>query len=145
MMTAPIETPPGSETPYEPWGFTAAQRYALGIFVSLLIAFLGIQYVRRPARLEPATSRQAALTLPRRMDPNTASALELTRIPNLAEALAQKIIEYREARKAVAEDGIVFRQPEDLTHIVGLKQKTLEQFLPYLEFPADPEEPATAP
>ena len=144
-MTLPPETPQGSEASTEAWGFMPSQRYALGVLVSLLIIFLMIQYVRRPRRLEMGNATQSALTLPRRLDPNTASALELTRIPNLAEALAGKIIAYREARKAVSEDGIVFRQPEDLTHIPGIKEKTLSQFLPYLEFPPDAEEPATAP
>ena len=77
--------------------------------------------------------------MPRRVDPNTATAAELTRIPHLAEALAARIIDYREKRKGLADGGIVFREPADLTRVPGLGKATVEQLRPYLEFPEDEE------
>ena len=133
----------------ESWGWTRPQRAGLGILLAILLTFLLIQYLRRPARLDDpvVTYNGEAITLPRRVDPNTATAAELTRIPHLAEALAGKIIDYREKRKRLTEDGIVFREPADLSKIPGLGKATVEQLRPYLEFPEDAAEtqPATGP
>ena len=82
---------------------------------------------------------QTALGLPGRVNPNTATLQELTRIPHLAEGLAKKIIDYRTARQSQTADGIVFHQPGDLTQVPSLKQKTLDMLMPYLEFPEETE------
>jgi Helix-hairpin-helix motif len=133
--SAPPSAPP---TPPDEWGWTRPQRIGLATLLFLLLALLTIQYLRRPARLtDPIIIHGNPITLPTRIDPNTATAAELTRIPHLGEKLAAKIIDYREARKPLTPDAIVFHTPEDLTHIPGLGPKTLDQLRPYLQFPDD--------
>ncbi|MCL2641708.1 MAG: helix-hairpin-helix domain-containing protein [Phycisphaerales bacterium] len=119
---------------------THSHRIAFATLTSLLLMFLLIQYLRRPIPFDERSITQSPFTLSTRIDPNTASLPELTRIPHLAEGLAQKIIDYRTTRLPQSPDGIIFRQPADLTRVPGLRQKTLELLLPYLEFPEEPEE-----
>jgi competence ComEA-like helix-hairpin-helix protein len=108
------------------------------MLLALLLTLLTVQYLRRPARLdEPAVLHGQPIRLPTRIDPNTATAEQLTRIPHLGDKLAAKIIDYREARKPLTPDNIVFHAAEDLSHISGLGRKTLDQLRPYLQFPDD--------
>jgi len=135
--TRPQETA-GPDAP-EPWGWTPRQRLGLGILLTLLLGFLVIQFVRRPARLhEPAViTHEQPVLLPQLVDPNTATPQELARIPHLGDALAQKIVQYRAARKSVAADSIVFRQPGDLDAVPGIGPKLIEQLTPFFKFPED--------
>ncbi len=151
-MTVPPDPdssiPPDAQDTPDEWGWSRPQRMGLGCMLFLLLLFLTIQYTRRPFLLnDPAVIvRGERITLPTRTDPNTATALELTRIPHLGDKLAAKIIDYRERRKPLTPEGIVFHTPEDLSHIPGLGTKTLEQLRPYLQFPDDAEtQPATPP
>jgi DNA uptake protein ComE-like DNA-binding protein len=109
----------------------------------MLLVLLIIQYVRRPFRLDDhaVLIQGEQVTLPQRVDPNTATAAELARIPHLGEATAAKIIAYREARIATAADGIVFRRQDDLDNIPGVGKALIEQFAPFLEFPGIPIQP----
>ena len=136
---APIRPPDGADPePPEPWGWTRRQRIGLGILLTLLLAFLAIQFVRRPARLnEPAVlTHDPAVVLPRQVDPNIATPQELARLPHIGDTLAQKIVEYRQVRTANSADGIVFRQPGDLDAVPGIGPKLVEQMTPFLKFPA---------
>ena len=135
-------SPPRNGTepePPEPWGWTRRQRIGLGILLTLLLAFLVIQFVRRPARLnEPATvTHDPTVLLPRQVDPNIATPQELARLPHIGDTLAQKIVDYREARAPNSADGIVFRQPGDLDAVPGIGPKLVEQMTPFLKFPAE--------
>ncbi|HUO08029.1 MAG TPA: helix-hairpin-helix domain-containing protein [Phycisphaerae bacterium] len=123
------------------WGWSRPQRTALAILLSLLLALLLIQYLRRPFRLDdPITLLHGQpLTLPSRIDPNTATLEELTRIPHIGEKVAAKLLAYRDARKPLTPDNIVFRSPEDLARIPGLGKKTATDLTPYFEFPPDPD------
>src|SRR5271163_4662380 len=147
-MSAP---PPSIDDHPEPtktdWGWTPAQRTGLAILLSLLLAFLIIRYIRRPFQLNDSLVilHNQPTTLPTRIDPNTASFEELSRIPHLGENLVNKIIDYREARKPLTPDNIVFHQPEDLEHIQGIGKSTADQLRPYLQFPDDPDDPDTQP
>jgi hypothetical protein len=131
-MTDPTAAP-------EPWGWNRHQRIGLGILVFLLLAFLAVQYLRRPFRLDdPAVIVDGrTITLPRRIDPNTATIPDLSRIPHIGETLAGKIIQYRDARKAAAADGIVFHRPADLHAVPGIGTKLIDQLRPFLMFPDD--------
>jgi hypothetical protein len=150
MSTAP--PPTGRETaspaagsahaqvsPREPWGWNRRQRRGLGILLGLLLICLTIQWVRRPYRLDDhaVVIDGEPVTLPERSDPNTASAEELARIPHLGDALAARIVQYRDARTSTAADGVVFRRPADLDPIPGLGPKLIDQLSPYLRFPED--------
>ncbi len=139
-MTTPAQIPP-TLPPREPWGWTRKQRIGLGVLCTALLVILTITYVRRPARLDDhaVLVHNEVVLLPQRVNPNTATLQELSRIPHLGEALAARIITYRDARKATAKDGIVFRQAADLDNVPEIGKKLIAQFEPFLEFP----EPAT--
>jgi hypothetical protein len=141
----PGQDPPTGSPPIPPredWGWTRTQRLGLGILLAILIGVLVIQYAQRPARLDdPVVMNDGQMvTLPRRVDPNTATLAELTRISHIGEKLAAKIIEYREARKPLTSDAIVFHRLEDMGRIAGLGKSVLQQVRPYLQFPDDAEE-----
>jgi hypothetical protein len=127
----------------ESWGWTRRQRIGLGILVTLLLVFLGIQWWRRPARLDDRAVliRGDPVLLPQRIDPNTATQAELARIPHIGDAMAQRIIQYRESRKPNSADGIVFRQAGDLDGVPGIGPKLVGQIAPFFQFPD--ETPAT--
>jgi len=127
----------------ESWGWTRKQRAGLGILLFILLALLTVQFLRRPARLDDpkVIVDGRAVTLPVRMDPNTATLEELARIPHLGETLAGKIVAYRSARAATAADGIVFHQLGDLDAVPGIGKKVLEQIEPFLAFPGAASQP----
>ena len=127
----------------EPWGWTRRQRIGLGILVTLLLVFLAIHWAQRPARLDDGAVliRGEPVLLPQRMDPNTATQAELARIPHIGDAMAKRIIQYRESRKPNSADGIVFRQAGDLDGVPGIGPKLVGQIAPFFQFPD--ETPAT--
>jgi len=129
--------------PPEPWGWTRRQRIGLGILLGLLVTFLAIGYLRRPAQLdEPAQLADSQPLLLQLLDPNTATAAELARVPHLGDTLAARIVSYRQARQGTAGGGIVFRTAHDLDAVPGIGPKLVEQFAPFFKFP---EEDATRP
>jgi len=111
----------------------------LGILLTVLLGFLVILLVRRPARLhEPAVlTHDQTVVLPRQVDPNSASAQELARLPHIGDTLAQRIVQYRDARRPNSADGIVFRQAGDLDAVPGIGSKLVEQMAPFLRFPEE--------
>ncbi len=137
-----MSTQPNPDQP-EPWGWTRRQRLGLGVLVSLLLVFLALQWWRRPARLDDGAVliHGDPVLLPQRIDPNTATQAELARIPHIGDATAQRIIQYRESRKANTADGIVFRQASDLDAVPGIGPKLVGQITPFFTFPD--ETPAT--
>ncbi len=62
---------------------------------------------------------------PVRLDPNTASAAQLQRLPGIGPALAARIIEYREQLGR-------FDHARDLTRVRGIGPRTLERFEPFI-------------
>lgn len=142
---APAGRESQTEIPREEWGWTRRQRVGLGILLTILLAILTVQAIRRPYRIDDADQLVAGdshFSLPQRVDPNRATAEELSRIPRIGEAMARKILQYREARIATVADGIVFHQLSDMDAIPGVGKKTLEQWGPFLQFP---DEAATQP
>lgn len=148
-MTAPARPPaapqksPQSQSLPEPapesWGWTRAHRIGLGLLVAALLLLLAVQFARRPLRLtDPLTlipSPPGSTSLPTRVDPNTATAAELSRIPHIGPKLAEAIVRYRDARQHGVADGIVFSRLEDLDRVPGIGKKLLEQIEPYVDFP----------
>lgn len=63
-----------------------------------------------------------------RLDPNTAPAAELDRLPGVGPALADRIVEARA-------DG-AFRSVADLTRVPGVGERTAERLAPHLTFDA---------
>lgn len=133
--------PNGAQSaPHESWGWTRRQRIGLGVLLAMLFAILTYQYIRRPANLDdPSVVVDGqSVSLPRQINPNTATLQELARIPHIGDTLATKIIAYRDARVPIATGGVVFRQVSDLDKVPGIGKKVLEQIAPFLEFPETP-------
>ncbi len=72
-----------------------------------------------------------------RIDPNTAAWEELATLPGIGEAIARRIVEYRDrARARSTESAPVFRKPEDLTAVKGIGPRTVARIGPFLRFDA---------
>jgi len=74
-----------------------------------------------PQRFQAATER---------IDPNTASAASLRRLPGIGQVRADAIIAYRAGHGAPR-----FVRPEDLTAVAGIGPGTIRQIAPYLTLP----------
>jgi competence protein ComEA len=94
------------------------------------------------AEQENVRSRRRALPLApgERLDPNTADADELQRLPRIGPALAQRVVEHREAHGP-------FRSLADLDAVPGIGPAVLSGIAPHLTLPAaaPPSRPAAAP
>jgi competence protein ComEA len=87
-----------------------------------MAAFYSGGYLRslRMERLEWAEEK---------INPNTADAASLMRLPNIGPARAHAIVEYRQKADAVA-----FESAEDLESVRGIGPKTVEGMHPWLRF-----------
>jgi competence protein ComEA len=80
------------------------------------------------ALLASAERRRQPLTLGERLDPNMEDADELARLPGIGRALAERIVDEREA-------GGPFNALGDLTRVAGIGPATLERLGPFLDLP----------
>ncbi len=72
-----------------------------------------------------------------RIDPNLAGWEELAGLPGIGEAIARRIVEYREKhRDRPAGSAPVFRKPEDLAAVKGVGPRTVARIEPFLRFDA---------
>ncbi|MEX0912619.1 MAG: helix-hairpin-helix domain-containing protein, partial [Gemmatimonadota bacterium] len=76
--------------------------------------------------LERARVRDAPLEPGERIDPNTAAAEQLARLPRIGPSLAERIVSYRRAAGG-------FRTPDDLLGVPGIGPAVLEGIAPYLQ------------
>ena len=153
----PIDTSGDPASSRTPW----AVHVACYVLLALLLAWILVQRYLRPMVLEPgiavaascpagaqnAASSPPASPLDQRIDPNTASWSEMTRLPRIGEQIAKRIVEYRESHRAAAvpasDSGIatsppVFTCPQDLAKVRGIGPKTVELISPHLKFPSPP-------
>lgn len=159
-MTAPqppIDTSGDPASSRTPWSV----HVACYILLALLLAWILVQRYLRPLVLEPgitvaascpagtqnAASSQSASPLDQRIDPNTASWSELTRLPRIGEQIAKRIVEYRQSHRPAttpasdsggATSPPVFTCPQDLGKIRGIGPKTVELIAPHLKLPPPP-------
>jgi len=75
-----------------------------------------------PAFAAPAQQAQAEV---KPVDINTADAAELQKVPGIGEALARRIVEFREANGR-------FEKVDDLLNVRGIGVTSLEKLRPYL-------------
>lgn len=69
------------------------------------------------------------------VNPNTADFGELTALPEVGPAMAERIIAFRRQHQAApAATGPAFRSAADLQQIRGIGPKTVERLTPYLTF-----------
>lgn len=71
------------------------------------------------------------------LDPNTATAAELRLLPRVGQALADRIVQYRQEQVALHPGQPVFRRVEDLDAIRGIGPAMLEHLRPHLRFPQE--------
>ncbi len=146
-MSTPSPSPPPTSTEAPP-SFRGV--YVAGyILLGLLLAGVLFQRWFRPLVLadpisvvstrpaiEPVARRpEAGGEIDPRIDPNTASWAELTSLPRVGEAMAKRIVEYRESRLASEPGRPAFTCPQDLEPIRGIGPQTIEQIAPRLRFP----------
>jgi competence ComEA-like helix-hairpin-helix protein len=90
----------------------------------------------------PAGSTAAPL-LDTRVNPNTATWSELTRLTGIGEVMAKRIVAYREEHRS-SPGSPVFRSAEDLGRVKGIGAKTIAAIRDQLRFEDSPK-PAAAP
>jgi competence protein ComEA len=94
--------------------------------VALLLVACGVA-LGAPALAAQADSKAGAGSgAVRQVDLNKASAEELTSIPGIGVALAQRIIEFREKEGP-------FRRVEDLMKVKGIGEKSFEKMRPHVK------------
>ena len=112
--------------------WTTRNVMALLILCATGLGVLAWRYAERPLevgeQVPPNYARIQAAT--ERLNPNTASAVSLQRLPGIGPAKARAIIEYRQAHGPVA-----FSSPGDLAAVKGFGKTTVDHLTPYLEFP----------
>ena len=98
--------------------------------LALLLATGLYRLVQRPALVDAAPLEASAPGI----DPNTAPWYDLARLPRVGEALAKRIVTFREAAK---QNGTPrpFERPDDLQTVPGIGPKTTERLQPFLRFP----------
>jgi competence protein ComEA len=83
------------------------------------------------AELELERIRRTPLQPGERIDPNTAPPEQLARLPRIGQALAQRIVDHREARGP-------FRSLESMREVSGIGPALLEGIAPFLALSAAP-------
>jgi len=102
----------------------------------LLVYVLGTRCVR-PLFLDEIipVDPVAVGRVEQRIDPNIAGWEELADLPGIGEAIARRIVEYREKHAASrAGSAPVFRKPEDLAAVKGVGPRTVARMAPFLRF-----------
>lgn len=93
----------------------------------------GLDLAAHIENVEAAVAEREAAERPlepgERLDPNTATATELTRLPRVGPALAERIVADREASGR-------YRTLEDLGRVAGVGERTLELLAPHVSLRA---------
>ena len=117
--------------------WTLRQRLALSLLILLILTYLFILHVSHPSRIttpQPYEGPRAS-ELRDQLDPNTATAEDLSALPNLGPAMARRIVEDREQFQKSHPNEPAYEKIEDLQRIKGIGPATLENLRPYLRFP----------
>lgn len=144
-MNEPAASPlPPQASPRVPFRVHLA---CYGILAVLMVYALVFRWLRPvlledPVQIDPGRVAQVE----HRVDPNTATWPELAGLPGIGEALAKRIVAYREDHHRANGGGsttLVFRSPEDLDAVKGIGPKLVERLRPHLRFA--PEQAASQP
>jgi len=135
-LTAPLAERVQSRSIIEVF-WTPRQRLALSLLILLILASLLILTASHPSRISNPQSPQAprASELQDKLDPNTATAEDLSALPNLGPAMARRIIEDRDQFQKSHPNQPAYKKIEDLQRVKGFGPATLENLKPYLQFP----------
>jgi len=118
--------------------WTPRQRLALSVIILLILSYLLIRYQFTPARIsnpQPPDAPRAS-DLQDKLDPNTATADDLSSLPNLGPAMARRIIDDRNQFQKSHPNQPPYKSLADLLRVKGIGPATLENLRPYLRFPA---------
>ena len=121
--------------------WTPSQLAALIVLCLAAAAGLAVRYAHRSVpigELVPVDAKRAEAA-EERINPNTASAGSLQRLPGIGPARARAIVSYRESPGVVP-----FRSAADLARVPGLGPATVGRLKLLLQFPPTPAT-ATAP
>jgi competence protein ComEA len=123
--------------------WTPRQRLALSLLILLILAYLLILYINHPARISTPQPHDGprAQELQDQLDPNTATAADLSALSNLGPAMGRKIIEDREHFQKDHPNEPAYNKIEDLMRIKGIGPATIENLRPYLRFPTTQQSP----
>ncbi len=83
----------------------------------------------------PTGEGPRARELTDKLDPNTATAADLSAIPELGEKRAAEIVAYRDDALRRHPGTIIFREPESLLVVKGIGVGTVRNIERYLKFP----------
>ena len=127
--------------------WTLRQRLALSLLILLILTYLFILHVSHPSRISTPQPSQAprASELEDKLDPNTATADDLSALPNLGPAMARRILEDREQFQKSHPNEPAYKTLNDLQRIKGIGPATLENLRPYLRFPTTQPTPVLPP
>lgn len=96
---------------------------AANVAFLLCLFFVGSVFFKTPA--------SAPITIDSKINPNTASAASLVRLPSIGYAMAEAIIEYRNTYSG---ENKPFQMPADLIKVHGIGPKKAEAIAAYLRF-----------
>lgn len=118
------------------------QRRVLLVLLTIFLAVLAGKYAcnrRYVSNPQPETPPRYN-ELADKVDPNTADWQTLAALPGIGERRARDIVEFRERKRAQANDPalVVFDAPGDLLYIRGVGVAIVEGLKPYLLFPRAP-------
>ena len=116
--------------------WTPSQRKAILALTLPLLIFLLMGIMRRPFLVgdPPPESSARGQDIANRLDPNTATAEELSAIPNLGEKKAHEIVEFRDSFYSHHVDKTAFVRGEDLMQIKGFGVGTVKNLEPYFAY-----------
>ena len=99
--------------------FTAGQRRAIVLVISIFIVCIAVTLIRNPTHVDdpmPAESPRHGELLDR-IDPNTADVATLSALPQLGARRAGDIVAYRERQRGTDPGRIVFTKLDDLLRV----------------------------
>lgn len=117
--------------------WTARQRGALVAIAAGLLGFLAVRYALNPSVVtepQPQAGARAA-EVAGRIDPNTADAAALAALPVIGPAVAQRIVDYRQAFVAEHPGEKAFTKVGDLERVKGIGPATVRAIAAYLLLP----------
>jgi competence protein ComEA len=124
---APAEPSTAEPASWTTWWLSDRDVLVFTVLSSVLLLLVGYRWAVLSGwgAHEIEIERQTPLAYNFRLDPNTASWVELAQLEGVGETLALRIVEDRETNGP-------FRSLEDLDRVKGIGAKTVERLRPYL-------------
>ncbi len=106
------------------------------ILLALWAAALVYLYFRRPANLDknPGVDVRRVELVRERIDPNTASAASLRRLPMVGQERAEAIVRYRQEHGSTSQPA--FRYAEDLQAVHGIGPEIAHRMAEFMNLPS---------